>query len=217
MITLKDYAKETGVTYEAVRQRVKRYEKELEGHIHRQGRTQYLDDVAVAFLNEHRLQEPTVLYTKGAGEDYRQTKEQLAQLDEENRELLRELREVNGKLRVLQQFKLEAEATWRRIEESKEEQERRERELNEREERMALEISEAAQKAAEDARRAAEEEKAAEVARIQQEADKQLVAAEKAHQKVKEQLGEKDRRIQELENRTLVDYLKGLFLQKGKE
>lgn len=71
MISIKDYAKETGVSYEAVRQRIKRYEEDLNGHIHRQGRTQYLDDVAVAFLNEHRLQNPVVLYDKGAGEDFR--------------------------------------------------------------------------------------------------------------------------------------------------
>lgn len=79
MISIKDYAKESGVSYEAVRQRVKRYEAELTGHIHKQGRVQYLDDIAVAFLNDHRLKEPTVLYDRAAGEEFRELKAELAE------------------------------------------------------------------------------------------------------------------------------------------
>ena len=62
MISLKDYAKENGVTYEAVRQQVSRYKKELQGHVHKQGRTRFLDDEAVAFLQEHLLREPIAVF-----------------------------------------------------------------------------------------------------------------------------------------------------------
>lgn len=62
MISIKDYAKENGVSYEAVRRQIDRYKAELEGHIHKQGRTRFLDDEAVAFLQEHRLKEPVAVY-----------------------------------------------------------------------------------------------------------------------------------------------------------
>ena len=42
MISLKDYAKNKNVSYEAVRKQVNRYKTELEGHIHKVNRTQYM-------------------------------------------------------------------------------------------------------------------------------------------------------------------------------
>lgn len=96
MITIKDYAKESGVSYEAVRQRIKRYEKELEGHIHRQGRIQYLDDVAVAFLNEHRLLNPTVLYDRGAGEDFRALQQELQDAKAEAKDYWEQLKKKDN-------------------------------------------------------------------------------------------------------------------------
>ena len=210
MISLKDYAKKNHITYEAVRSQVNRYREQLDDHIVQDGRTQYLDDIAVAFLDERRQKNRTVIYQQDKDE-------RIEELERNEKAMLAKIAAQAERIADLTQFKLDTLEERRLIEASKEAQARRELELNEREGRMDQEISEAAQKAAEDARRAAEEEKAAEVARIQQEADKQLVAAEKAHQKeMKEQLGEKDRRIQELENRTFGDYLKGLFRKKGK-
>ena len=90
-LTIKDYAKESGVTYEAVRQQIKRYSEELEGHIHLQGRTQYLDDAAVAFLNQHHLDRPLVI--SEAGYD-----RALRELEEEKNKLLEELNRYKDKL-----------------------------------------------------------------------------------------------------------------------
>lgn len=45
MVSIRDYAKMNNVSYEAIRQQVKRYEDELNGHIIKQNRTQFLDDV----------------------------------------------------------------------------------------------------------------------------------------------------------------------------
>lgn len=59
--SIKDYAKSRKITYEAARQQVKRYEKELQGHIRKQNRTQYLDDYAVGLLDDHRQQSPVVV------------------------------------------------------------------------------------------------------------------------------------------------------------
>lgn len=61
MITLKDYAKKRNTSYEAVRQQVNRYRDELGDHLYKQGRTQFLDDEAVAFLDARRKTNPVVV------------------------------------------------------------------------------------------------------------------------------------------------------------
>lgn len=88
MISIKDYAQENGVSYEAVRQQVIRYKDELAGHIRKQGRTQYLDDVAVAILNDHRAQNPVVVYNKDAGEQLRNLRAQVEELEQNEKVLL---------------------------------------------------------------------------------------------------------------------------------
>ena len=67
MITIKDYAKGRGISYEAARQQISRYmEREVDGfrladHISKVDRTQYLDDEAVAFLDERRAKNPVII------------------------------------------------------------------------------------------------------------------------------------------------------------
>ena len=61
MISIKDYAERNHISYEAARKQVARYRDDLLGHIIIQGRTQYLDDDAVAFLDEHRAANPVVI------------------------------------------------------------------------------------------------------------------------------------------------------------
>lgn len=67
MISIKDYAKAHGVSYEAVRQQVVRYvDKEVDGfrladHVNKIGRTQYIDDEGAAFLDERRAQNPIII------------------------------------------------------------------------------------------------------------------------------------------------------------
>ena len=53
-ISIKDYAKQKGVTYEAIRKQISRYKNELEGHIVVDHRRQLLDETAVAILDKHR-------------------------------------------------------------------------------------------------------------------------------------------------------------------
>ena len=54
-MSLGDYAASRGISYEAVRKQVNRHKDSLEGHITKQGKKQLLDDEAVAYLDEHRL------------------------------------------------------------------------------------------------------------------------------------------------------------------
>ncbi len=67
MISIKEYAKSHGVSYEAVRSQVARYvAREVDGfrlaeHISKVGRTQYIDDEGAAFLDERRARSPIVI------------------------------------------------------------------------------------------------------------------------------------------------------------
>ena len=46
VISIKEFAQNRGVTYEAVRKQVAKYEEELRDHIVKRGRVQYLDEYA---------------------------------------------------------------------------------------------------------------------------------------------------------------------------
>lgn len=91
MISIKDYAKQKGVSYEAVRKQVNRYKDELTGHIHKQNRTQYLDDEAVAFLDSKRAESPVILLQMDKDEE-------IQRLSNENKALLLKVAELQEKL-----------------------------------------------------------------------------------------------------------------------
>lgn len=61
MISIKEYAEKNHISYEAVRKQVARYRDTLKEHIIVQGRTQYLDDDAIAYLDEKRATNPVVI------------------------------------------------------------------------------------------------------------------------------------------------------------
>jgi len=67
MISIREYAKAHGVSYEAIRSQVARYmDREVDGfrlsdHINKVGRTQYIDDEGAAFLDERRSRSPIVV------------------------------------------------------------------------------------------------------------------------------------------------------------
>lgn len=81
MISLKDYAKSKKISYEAVRKQVARYKNELEGHISKIHRTQYLDDAAIKFLDEKRAINPVAIIQIDKDEE-------IERLKEENKSLL---------------------------------------------------------------------------------------------------------------------------------
>lgn len=107
MESIKEYASRKNVSYEAVRKQVKRYEKDLEGHITKVGKKQYLDDEAVAFLDDKREKNPIVVIQ--ADKD-----ERIEELERENKLLLVKVAELHEKLEqksvkieLLQQEKIE--------------------------------------------------------------------------------------------------------------
>ena len=94
LVTLKQYAEDQKISYEAVRKQVVRYAEELSDHVIKKDRTQYLDEVAVKFLTEKRRESPIVLVNMDQSEENQRLKEQLemlkAQLMTAQNELLKE-------------------------------------------------------------------------------------------------------------------------------
>lgn len=91
MVSMRDYAAQKGVSYEAVRKQVNRYKKELEGHITKVSRTQYLDDEAVAFLDGKRQENPVILLQVDKDEE-------IQRLHDENKALLLKVAELQDAL-----------------------------------------------------------------------------------------------------------------------
>ena len=77
LVTLKKYAEDQGISYEAVRKQVIRYAEELSGHIIKQDRTQYLDPWAVEFLTNRRRESPIVMMNMDQSEENERLKEQV--------------------------------------------------------------------------------------------------------------------------------------------
>lgn len=80
LITLKQYAVDQGISYEAVRKQVIRYAEELSDHIIKQDRTQFLDPWAVEFLTKRRRESPIVLMNMDQSEENERLKEQIESL-----------------------------------------------------------------------------------------------------------------------------------------
>lgn len=170
---MKDYAKAAGVTYEAVRQSVKRYSTELEGHIHQEGRTQFLDDEAVKFLDEHRNRNPVVIIQQDKDE-------QIEQLRQEKEALLVKVAAQGARIAELADWKADnalliagAEQTRLALEEAKAEQKAQAEEY-------AQGLAQAAQEAAEAARAAQEAQEQAEAEKKAREAAEAELQAYKA-------------------------------------
>ena len=100
VVSLKEYAKNNGISYEAVRQQVVRYASELEGHIIKDGRQQFLDDDAVAFLDGKRQKNPVVVYQM-------EKDEEIERLTDENKTLLIKIAAQADQIAELAQWKAE--------------------------------------------------------------------------------------------------------------
>lgn len=91
VITLRDYAKQNNISYEAVRKQVVRYQDELAGHLIKDGRQQFLDEEAVAFLDARRQKNPVAIIQI-------EKDDKIEQLENENKQLLLKLATVQDAL-----------------------------------------------------------------------------------------------------------------------
>lgn len=201
MITIKDYAKSHGVSYEAVRQQIGRYiDREVDGfrladHIVKVDRTQYLDDEATTFLDERRAKSPVFIQQEERDETIERLRaevdllqKRLIAAQDECRDLLKEKHAIEMREQGLLADK-------QRIEEFKAaalEAEGRAAQAEERE-RAAIDAKDVAEAGAAAAKRdldkalteAAAAERAArtEIERLQAENDAATAAAEEAKEK----------------------------------
>lgn len=119
--SIRDLSKELSCSYEAIRQHLKRYSNELEGHITKNGRTQYLDEFACEFIKKKRIEVPSNVvqiekdeYTKHIEKEYQNSliminnlQNQLLMLKDQNHALELE----NLELKLLKQHTEEAPKT----------------------------------------------------------------------------------------------------------
>ncbi len=103
VISLREYARIKSISYEAVRQQVTRYREELGDHVVKDGRQQFLDEEAVAFLDERRQKSPVVIYQENKDEE-------LERLRAERQQLLEELNDAKNRI-IAQQDRLYELAT----------------------------------------------------------------------------------------------------------
>lgn len=190
VVSLKDYAKNNNISYEAVRKQVNRYADELGEHIIKDGRQQFLDGDAVSFLDAKRKKNPVVIYQ--ANKD-----EEIERLQKEKEALLLKLAAVQDQLIRIQE----------------------ENNLLKDEKREILQLqadNEAERKKAEE--RATAAERAAETAeQISQAYAQEASEAKKEASDLKDQNDSLWGRLEKVKNRTLIERIlnKG-FLNDGK-
>ena len=80
LLSIREYAKSRFITYEAARRQVIRYEKELRGKIEIRARTQYLNDQAIEFLDQHRKDSPVTVYKEKERQETEKQKSELEDL-----------------------------------------------------------------------------------------------------------------------------------------
>lgn len=80
MKTIKQYAEEQGVSYEAIRKQIGTYKEDLNDHIILKGRTKYLDDWAVNFLTERRKENPVILINQDKADEAEELRQQIETL-----------------------------------------------------------------------------------------------------------------------------------------
>lgn len=190
VISLRDYAKQKNISYEAVRKQVARYKDELAGHIIMDGRQQFLDEEAVAFLDAKRQKSPVAIIQMDKDE-------KIEELEAQVKQLLVKTAAQADRLSEMAQWKADNAMLLASAEQT----------------RLALEASEREKKIlegfvadakAEIAVLSGERDEAKEMARqngeAAQRAQDELTAAQAAHQQeLERKLDEKDRRIQALE------------------
>lgn len=123
METIKDFAERKNVSYEAIRKQVKRYSGELKGHVIKKGRLQYLDEVAIEFLESKRNESQVVIKEFSRSEEIQRLQQDkellLVKVAELQDLLLREKDQVKqlqqDKILLLENSETKKRTWWQRI------------------------------------------------------------------------------------------------------
>ena len=99
MKTIRQFAEEQAVSYEAIRRQISSiYHEDLKDHIIKKGRTQYLDEFALEFLRKKRRENPVIV-------EVQDTREELDQLKDDNQALRNQIMHLQQQIINLQQEK----------------------------------------------------------------------------------------------------------------
>lgn len=201
MIKLQDFAKQQGVTDRAIQKHLVKYAEELEGLYQRKGPNgTWLTDEACDILRSKMKQAPVAIFE----EDPR-----VKRLEDEKADLQKQLNEANANF---QKYVADTAAT---LAEAKSQLLLVERassleadnvRLSAENEAQRVKVAETEKKASEDVQKAQNE-----LVEAYGNFEKEMDLVKKAHEK---ELQEKDEKIQELEDLTLIDYLKAKFRKK---
>ena len=102
LMTLKQFADDQGISYEAVRRAVKRHGDKLTGHIIENDGVRYLDEEAVKILKERRRESPIVVQTMDQGEEIRELTAQIESLRSQLMQAQNELLSSKDRIIALQ-------------------------------------------------------------------------------------------------------------------
>jgi hypothetical protein len=91
VLSIREYGKTKNVSYEAIRKQIIRYDKELAGKILTRGRTKYLTDEAIQFLDAHRAINPIIEFKEREKSEHEEQKNELADLRDKYTALLEQL------------------------------------------------------------------------------------------------------------------------------
>ena len=150
LVTIREFADLQGITYEAVRKQVVRFSEELSGHVVRKNRTQYLDEVAVKFLQERRRESPIILQNTDQGEEISRLMDQVESLRAQLVSAQNKLLESQERIISLQdeaQKALEDKARYTALLEDNETQKKKLQETEDQLRRVEAERDEAVQEA----------------------------------------------------------------------
>lgn len=102
IISIKQFAEEQNVSYEAIRKQIVRYSEDLKEHIIRKNRTQYLDEWAIDFLKKKRRENPVILLNQDKDEEIDFLKSQIESLKNQLMSAQNELLTEKDKVIALQ-------------------------------------------------------------------------------------------------------------------
>lgn len=109
LMTIRQYAISKNITYEAIRKQIVRYDRELNGMFVQKGRTKYLTDAAIKFLDGRRAINPIIEFKEREKTEHEEQKNELEALRQENKVLLLKITELqdekNGLMERLIQSK----------------------------------------------------------------------------------------------------------------
>lgn len=103
MISLREYAEKNKVTYETIRKKVTRLEREglLEGHVENINGTRYIDDEAIELLNQTRKKMLVIEYADGLQNGLDEANDTIRSLQADKIDLLEKINEANKRLLAL--------------------------------------------------------------------------------------------------------------------